>query len=160
MLELEPMDWCQCVAKTKMYWDRPKSLSFSASESLMSRWAALTRALPHKQPNSQFSWRLTWQDDFCHLEAWLRETGSRLDVQVELTLVDTSTSWDWVDTERLCELEGAQQVMGHWHWDTIMSLCIDSIVVKIVRGNLTFTSKNATACPLGILAKNHDFRTC
>ena len=59
-LELE--DWC--MVKRKMYWERSKrpqrfvvcSDPNSAPQS------------QHRQQRIHFSWRITWQGDFCHLE--------------------------------------------------------------------------------------------
>ena len=58
--ELELEDWCR--VKRKMYCYRSKS--FSVSESLL--WA-LILDLHHRQPKNHFSWRVTWQGDFCLL---------------------------------------------------------------------------------------------
>ena len=102
-------------------WDR--SQSFSASESLL--WA-LILDMHHRQPSlrSYFSWRVTWQGDFCHLQE-----------AANLILSWSSwykaiTSWHWVDTELLCS--GAQQVVGAGI--SAETLCI---IVIIVKDNLT-----------------------
>ena len=58
--ELELEDWCR--VKRKMYCYISKS--FSVSESLL--WA-LILDLHHRQPKNHFSWRVTWQGDFCLL---------------------------------------------------------------------------------------------
>ena len=64
-LELE--DWCIVNnVKRKMYWDRSNLKRVSASESLLQ--ALIILDPHHKQPKRLFSWRVTWQSDFCHLE--------------------------------------------------------------------------------------------
>ena len=129
------------MVRRKMYWDRSKS--FSASESLL--WA-LILDLHHRQPRSHFSWRVTWQGDFCHLEEaanlvlswyWKRQPT----FGTELILVDTS--WHWVDTELLCS--GAQQVVGDgiWHWYSMYNC------YNCQRQSHIISSKNTTACTVG-----------
>ena len=110
--ELELEDWCR--VKRKMYCYRSKS--FSVSESLL--WA-LILDLHHRQPKNHFSWRVTWQGDFCLLYETVVGAGIGTETQCIQVIVII------VNNQIICKKNNCQrcQALLQFYW--ALELCAE-----------------------------------